>query len=76
MQKTGLFRSSLLLGASEPSLQAAAESAFDIALERLAEATSANEEVCTKVRRRQSSGTLKLVTVPPPPPVSEPIPSE
>ena len=43
------------------------ESALDIALQRLADATRANAEVCDKVRRRQSSGALKLVSVPPPP---------
>lgn len=38
---------------------------LDEALQRLAEATKINTEMCERVRRRQSSGRLKLVSVPP-----------
>lgn len=47
--------------------QAAADSKLDDALKHLTEATLANKKVCTEVQRSQSSGSLKLVTLPPPP---------
>lgn len=44
-----------------------AEDMLDIALERLTQSMQDNHEVCTKLRRRQSSGSLRLMlTVPPP----------
>lgn len=43
-----------------------ADAKLDDALQRLADATQANTEVCKKVRRRQSSGALKVVNVEPP----------
>lgn len=64
------LRPSRLMGAlSVPEMvaQATADDELDLALQRLAEATRDNEVVCTKVRRRQSSGSLKLVSTPPPP---------
>ena len=41
------------------------DQALDDALKSLADATKANIAACEKVRRRQSSGKLKLVSVPP-----------
>ena len=72
MPKTSFLeglRPSRLMG--QPSVkemldQVTAEDVFDESLKRLAEATKANVQVCTQVRRSQSSGTLKLVTLPPP----------
>lgn len=67
------LRPSRLMG--QPSVQemldqAAASGELDDALKHLAEATRSNVDVHTKVRRSQSSGMLKLVTLPPPPLVS------
>jgi hypothetical protein len=45
--------------------QEEADQKLDDALVRLTESIQANERVCEKVRRRQSSGRLKLVSVPP-----------
>lgn len=47
--------------------QAAAEDELDVALKRLTEATNANVQATTAVRRSQSSGSLKLVATMPPP---------
>lgn len=47
--------------------QAEASDKLDDALKHLAKATNANKKVCTQVQRSQSSGALKLVTLPPPP---------
>ena len=64
---SGLRPSRLMGSRSVPEMvaQATADDELDIALQRLTEATKQNEDVCRKVRRRQSSGALKLVTVPP-----------
>lgn len=42
-----------------------ADQKLDEALQRLAEATKVNTEMCERVKRRQSSGRLKLVSLPP-----------
>lgn len=44
----------------------AADIALDIALTRLAQAMDSNSEASAGVRRRQSSGSLKLVSLPEP----------
>lgn len=46
-------------------IEEVADQQLDEALQRLAEATDVNAEMCARVRRRQSSGQLKLVSVPP-----------
>ncbi len=38
---------------------------LNVALDRLAQAMLENSLTCARVRRRQSSGSLKLVSVPP-----------
>lgn len=65
---SGLRPSRLMGTLSVPEMvaQATADDELDIAIRLLAEATKQNEDVCRKVRRRQSSGTLKLVSVMPP----------
>lgn len=57
--KRPLFRS-----ARKP-IEEVADQQLDEALHRLFEATEANTEMCERVRRRQSSGQLKLVSFPP-----------
>ena len=63
------------LSVQEMLKQVTASEELDEALKRLTDATNANVQVCTKVRRSQSSGTLRLVTIPPPP-VLEQAPAE
>jgi hypothetical protein len=46
--------------------EAVVDQQLDDALKALADATRRNEEVVKRVRRRQSSGKLKLVNVPEP----------
>ncbi len=63
------LRPSRLMG--QPSVQemldqAAASDELDVALKHLADATRSNVNIHTKVRHRQSSGAIKLVTLPPP----------
>jgi hypothetical protein len=43
----------------------AVDQTLDDALKSLADATKANIVACEKVRKRQSSGSLKLVSIPP-----------
>lgn len=44
-----------------------ADDMLDIALERLTQSLQGQQAVCEKIRRRQSSGSMRLVlTVPPP----------
>jgi hypothetical protein len=54
----------LFRGVRKP-IEEVADQQLDEALQRLSEATDANAEMCEKVRRRQSSGRLKLVSLPP-----------
>lgn len=50
----------------KPAPDAEADSALDLALQRLADATEQNEGAAREVKRRQSSGSLKIVSDPPP----------
>jgi hypothetical protein len=45
----------------KPNLIEAVDQTLDDALERLSQALNENTEVCDKIRRRQSSGELKLM---------------
>lgn len=72
MAKTSIFdglRPSRLMGklsVQEMLDQTVASDELDEALKRLTEATNANVQATTAVRRSQSSGALKLVaTIPP-----------
>ncbi len=50
-----------------PNIAEIADAKLDAALERLSLATQENTEVCDRVRTK-SSGSLRIVSVPPPPP--------
>lgn len=52
---------------SRKPIEEVADQKLDEALQRLADATKVNTEMCEKVRRRQSSGRLKLISMPPTP---------
>lgn len=52
-----------LLGRKGPDVTEGPDQALDEALERLTQALSEHEEVVREVRKRQSSGKLKIVLV-------------
>jgi len=68
-QRPSVFRGLWPRDRREPD--AVADQALDEALERLAHSLQQNVEVCAKVRRRQSSGSIRIVTVPPTVPEAE-----
>lgn len=63
-----VLRPSRLMGVltvPEMVAQVTADDELDLALQRLTEATKQNEDACREVRRRQSSGSLRIVSTPP-----------
>ena len=63
MADSSLFKG--LWPSKKKPLDEVAEQQLDAALERLAQSMTDNNEVCARVRARQNSGSLKLVSIPP-----------